>query len=170
MEHEKLSSANSADDDDARGRRRASLSYPHSSEAHLNREGREREGDFLYRVRGRKEEEDEWLQWEEEEEEGVCCMIMRGGSERREGRRGDGRVDSLPRGAADQGKQDKLSSKTDNKRFDLSAVSHLRVHIINVHLEGPRIGEPVARCEGRTDAPTGAAVVCCDATVFSVNN
>ena len=40
VEHEKLSSANSADDDDAEGRggRMASLSYPHSSEAHLNRE------------------------------------------------------------------------------------------------------------------------------------
>ena len=46
----------------------------------MNREERgKREGDFLYRVRGRKEEEDEWLQWEEEEAEGVCCMIMREG-------------------------------------------------------------------------------------------
>ena len=45
-EHEKLSPANSADDDDARAEDGASLSYPHSSEAHLNREEREggREG------------------------------------------------------------------------------------------------------------------------------
>ena len=133
MEHEKLSSANSADDDDARGRRRASLSYPHSSEAHLNREGREREGDFLYRVRGRKEEEDEWLQWEEEEAEGVCCMIMRGGSERREGLRGLagwlGEYEQSELGAAVQGEQGKRqlmcvsqTSQTGYDKFDLNLV------------------------------------------------
>ena len=56
----------------------ASLSYPHSSEAHLNSEGREGRKKTFYIVFREEEREDEWLQWQDD---GVW-MNMRGGGGR----------------------------------------------------------------------------------------
>ena len=70
---------------------------------------------------------------------------------------------------------DTQPSQTGNNEFDLNAVSHLSVRIINVHLEGPedhgascalRMTDGRAR-RARVGAGAGGG---CDATVFSVNN